>query len=109
MTCDARTHTYVVAGGRCMHCGEVLQASGPLVGQYGPPGLVWKAAPFLDATVHARCRHAPAGRHETRDASGMCAHCGTQLEALGDIEVPGRRSRLMWFEMPTPGTGWPNT
>ena len=102
MTCDTRVHGHVVAGGRCMYCGEVLQASGRLVGNHGAPGLAWKSSPFLDAPYHARCRssEAPDGRHEPRDASGSCAGCGTQLVGLGDVDT-GYRSRLLWFELPT--------
>jgi hypothetical protein len=107
VTCTERTHGHVVAGGRCLDCGQVLQASGVLVGQTGTPGCAWKAAPFLDATSDARCRHAPDGRHEPRDASGACAECGTQLVGLGDVDT-GRRSRLLWFELPTTEMTRPN-
>jgi hypothetical protein len=101
VTCTSRTHGHVVAGGRCVYCGQVVQASGVLTGNRGAPGHAWKSAPFLDATYHARCRSddAPDGRHEPRDATGGCAECGTQLVGLGDVET-GYRSRLLWFELP---------
>jgi hypothetical protein len=107
MTCTTHVHGHVVAGGRCLYCGAVLQGTGRLVGNHGAPGLAWKAAPFLDAT-DGRCRHAPHGRHEPRDANGACAECGTQLVGLGDVDT-GRGSRLLWFELPTTEVTRPNT
>lgn len=107
MTCTTRTHRHVVAGGRCQWCGEVLQASGPLTAPPDGPGLVWLAAPFLDARA-TRCRHAPDGCHEPSDATGACAGCGVQLVAVADLEATGGR-RVVWFELPTDQTVEPNT